>query len=95
MSWSVSFIGKPEKVAEALEKHSASLTGQSKIEFDEAKPHLVALVNNNFNKRAGEQGGGVEPFIQLDASGSGCAQRDEQVQRQVSVTLKSIYGALV
>lgn len=64
MSWSVNYIGKPEKIAEALEQQSEKLTGQSKTEFDAALPHLCALVKQNFNK-AGDY------IVQLDANGHG------------------------
>lgn len=49
MSWSVSFIGTPEKIVEALEKYGAGLDGQSKKEFDEALPCMIGLVKLNFN----------------------------------------------
>jgi hypothetical protein len=89
MSWSVSFVGKPEKVAEALEAHSANCTGQSKVEYDAAKPHLVALVRENFDK---EHDG---PVIEFTASGSGYARGDEQMRRLLAVSIKQIYTTLL
>ncbi len=47
MSWAVNFIGKPEKVAEALEKRSDSFSGNNRVGYDLAKPHLIALVKQN------------------------------------------------
>jgi hypothetical protein len=44
MSWSVGFIGKPEKIAEALNAEANKLSGQSKKEFERALPHMTALV---------------------------------------------------
>lgn len=49
MSWSVIFIGKPENVSKALKEHSSKIDGYSKVEYDEALPHLEALVSQNFN----------------------------------------------
>ena len=40
MSFSVSFIGKPESIKRKLAETSAELTGQSKAEFDAVKPAL-------------------------------------------------------
>lgn len=34
MSWNVGFIGSPEAVVKALESHSTTLTGDSKVEYD-------------------------------------------------------------
>lgn len=43
MSWSVSFLGKPDKVVEALELESTKQTGQCKIEYDDANGSGYAL----------------------------------------------------
>lgn len=66
MSWSVTFIGKPENVSNALKANSELLSGYSKEEFDAALPHLDALVSQNFN--ADEK---YPPVIKLVASGHG------------------------
>ena len=48
MSWSISYIGKPSAVAKALDAYMADAQpSQSKDEYDAAKPHLLALVNEN------------------------------------------------
>lgn len=47
MSWSVSYIGKPEAIKRKLVEESARLTGQSKEEFDSAKPALDNLLDQN------------------------------------------------
>lgn len=47
MSWNVSMIGKPENIKAALEKYSESLSGVSRQEYDDAKPHLIGLVDQN------------------------------------------------
>lgn len=90
MSWSVNYIGTTTKVAEALKTQSEKMDGQSKIEFDDALPHLVALVQQNF-----EPEGGVEPVIKFAASGHGYAVDGAQKQRYFVVSLERIYGALL
>lgn len=62
MSWSIAFIGTPEKIAEALQNHSTKLEGNSKTEFDAALPHLQALVQLNQNTTQA-------PIIKLTANG--------------------------
>lgn len=87
MSWSITIIGKPENVAKALEEQSAKLTGQSKVEYDDALPHFAALVNQNF---------GADPsLVRIIASGHGYASEGVQKQRQCTVTLECFYGTLV
>jgi hypothetical protein len=88
MSWSVQFIGKPEKVVEALNAQSETMktySGDSKAEFDAALPHLVALVNENF---------GTGYPVKLVASGHGVSGGDKP-NRQLTVSLEVIYGLLV
>lgn len=88
MSWSVTVIGEPEKVAVALEEHSRSLSGQSKIEFDDALPHLQAIVRQNFRND------GQGQIVELDANGSGTSQGDKQLNRSCSVKITSRYGRI-
>lgn len=85
MSWSISFIGKPEKVVEALTAQSAQLNGQSKEEYDSALPHLIGLVNENF---------GTGYPVKLAASGHGTVYTDKS-DRQLSASIDTIYGLLV
>jgi len=85
MSWSVNFIGKPEKVSEALMAQSAQMNGDSKVEYDAALPHLVALVNENF---------GNDSPVKLAASGHGTAGGTNP-NRYLTVTCEPIYGLLV
>lgn len=87
MSWSITFIGKPENVAKALEEQSAKLEGQSKVEYDSALPHFVALVKENF--------GDTPPMIKINASGHGYASGGEQKQRQCVVSVELWYGTIV
>lgn len=85
MSWSISFIGKPEKVVEALQKQSETLTGESKKEYDSALSHLIGLVNENF---------GTPYPVKIAASGHGTVYTDKS-NRQLSVSLDVVYGLLV
>lgn len=47
MSFSVAFIGTPSNVTKALREHAGKLTGNSLAEFNDALPHLEALVGQN------------------------------------------------
>jgi hypothetical protein len=87
MSWSITFIGKPENIALALEEESTKLDGQSKLEYDSALPHLVALVKENF--------GNDKPIVKVAANGYGYAVGDEQKERYLAVSVERIYGTLV
>lgn len=86
MSWSISLIGKPENVSAALTAHSGTLSGQPKVEFDDALPHLVGLVNQNF---------GFGNPVSLIANGHGYAADGEQKNRTISVSLTVQPGMLV
>jgi alpha-galactosidase len=81
MSWSITLIGKPENVAKALEAHSEKLNGLSKVEYDDALPHLIGLVKQNF---------GTSNLVKIDASGHGTEN-----QRQCMVSIQNIYGVVV
>jgi hypothetical protein len=90
MSWSITIIGHPANVATALTAQSEKLDGQSKVEFDSALPHMVALVNENFNSEGLQQ-----PVIKLAASGHGYAANGEQKQRSFTATIEPFYATLV
>lgn len=96
-SWSLSCIGKADNVVAEIERYSASLNGQSKIEFDDAKPAMITLVRQNFV--APSATGYREPLIDLEASGSGSAQGQGddavQLQRNCSVVVKPLWRNLV
>jgi hypothetical protein len=66
MSWSVTFIGKPENVSKALKEHSTKIDGYSKEEFDAALPHLDTLISQNFNAQYPDA-----VIVKLIASGHG------------------------
>ncbi len=92
MSWSIHFIGKPEKVAEALKANAAKLEGQSKLEYEAALPNLVSLVENNF---AGDGTGYTPPLVRIEANGSGVAREDRQLQRSCTVKLEPFYAQVL
>jgi hypothetical protein len=98
MSWSIQLVGTPEKVAEALQAHSGTLSGQCKVEYDDALPYLVGLVSNNF-----ADGERYKPsMVKIAASGSGVVGtspkdpegQPQQLQRNCSVTLEGVYGTI-
>jgi hypothetical protein len=93
MSWSVSVIGKPDNVCAELDRRSGVLSGQSKVEFDAALPHIKALVSENFSKSDSYQ----VPTIKLDASGSGMASSDsgEQIRRDCKVSIEPLWTQIV
>lgn len=51
MSWSISKQGTPSEVVEALKTQSEQLSGQSKVEYDAVLPHLIGLVETNYNRK--------------------------------------------
>lgn len=59
MSFSVSFVGKPDAIKRKLAAESERLTGQSKAEFDAVRPALETILDQNV-------GDGV---VQLNANG--------------------------
>lgn len=87
MSWSVIIIGTPEKISTALDEHSTKCEGQSKVEFDDALPHMKALVNQNF--------GSDNPVVKIIANGHGYAEGEVQKQRYFSLTIERFYGSVV
>ncbi|HUX61292.1 MAG TPA: hypothetical protein VMV32_08260 [Ignavibacteriaceae bacterium] len=91
MSWSIGFIGKPENIHAAIEKESEKLSGQSKIEFDDAAPHLIALVEQNFDNRENP----CPITLKIHASGSGFADTGGQHNRSCTVLIESFYEDLV
>lgn len=88
MSWSISLIGTPEKVAIALQEQSEKLTGQSKIEYDSVLPSLVGIAKENFGNHATQ-------LLKVEASGHGTATNGEQTQRQCIVNISSFYSQIL
>lgn len=90
MSWSVSMMGTPEKVAEALEKYGETLSGQSKVEYDAAAPHLAALVRQNYRKSPE-----YPMVVTIAASGHGMTSGGEDVERCCSLRLEYSYSKIL
>lgn len=84
MSWSNSWIGKADGIKAAMDRYSNVLTGNSKAEFDEVKPHLVALLDQNTSGTV----------LHLDGNGHAYTDGDGKRIASCSVTLKSL-GVLV
>jgi hypothetical protein len=63
MSFSVSFVGKPDALKRALASESERLTGQSKEEFDAVKPAIETILDQNMNI------GGDPSVFRVDANG--------------------------
>ena len=89
MSFSVNFIGHPENVKTALLKHSETLIGSSKEEYDTALPNIINLVDLNYNKK-------YTPTIRVSVNGHGyktSAGTDDY--NNVSVTIAFADGQVV
>lgn len=76
MSWSINFIGTSENIVKALQEHSTEITGVSKEEYDEALPHIEAIVKMNYNKDY--------PSV-IKVSANGHAQKDKYSNCNVSI----------
>ncbi len=87
MSWSVSTKGKVSDVVKHLEDYSTILNGQSKIEYDDAMPHLIGLVKQNFDNVEAND----EPAIEINANGSGYASNEEQINRSFGCSIVRVY----
>lgn len=94
MSWSVALIGNPSKIAAALDKESARLEGQCKLEFDAALPHLKGLLAENFVADDATPGY-PDPVLHLTAAGSGYQAGGKQVYRTCLAKIESLHGQLV
>lgn len=80
MSFSVSYIGKPEAIKRKLEEHSAQLAGQSKVEFDAVLPALNLVLDQNVGNGA----------VSLHANGHATFTDDAKTFGNCSVNVQSI-----
>lgn len=87
MSWSVSYFGTPAAVSKELDTYEASLTGQSRDEFSEAKPALQTLL--------GAYVPGETIIIQLNASGHATITDGKKTAGYISVTMNQVYGKVL
>ncbi len=83
MSWSLYLMGTPQGVLKELDSYGETLSGQSKEEFLEAKPHLQALVALNL---------GENQNVTLNAAGHATFNNGEKTFSNVNVTLAPLYG---
>ncbi len=87
MSWSVTVIGEPPKVAKALEEYAATLDGQSRKEFESVKAHFQAILEQII-------GGGR--LVEITACGHANfdAQTGEKTYGEVQVSVKPFWAKL-
>jgi len=85
MSWSLNVIGRPEDLVRELEIQSTRLTGDSKAEFDQAAPHLKALIEMNVGGRDG-----APPILAVNANGHACRTDGVVTYSQASVRIHSV-----
>jgi hypothetical protein len=83
MSFSVTFIGKPDAIKRKLAEESERLTGQSKQEFDAVKPALETVLDQNVGNNV----------LRLDANGHASFNGDTKAYGQCSVSV-SVLGQL-
>ena len=83
MSFSVTFIGKPEAIKRKLAEESERLTDQSKVEFDAVRPALETIldqqVGNNAvhlsaNGHASFDGAGGKTYAECNVDGKTLGQ---------------------
>jgi hypothetical protein len=74
-------MGTPEGVNKELEAVGEGLSGQSKEEFLEAKPHLQGLINQIVGQN-----------VKLTASGYATFANGKKTYGNMSVSLDSFYG---
>jgi hypothetical protein len=85
MSWAICIIGKPENVVAALEAQSERLSGDSKAEYDEALPHMVALVKQNQNNG----------LVRISGNGHAYLNHEKVKVGSCVVNVETLFGALV
>lgn len=88
MSWSIRFIGTTTKVVEALKANSEKLTGTSKQEYENALPHLIGLVEQNFDDAR-------EAVVDISANGHGYAVDGTLKQSNCGVKIERLYAEVL
>lgn len=89
MSWSIQLFGKASKIAAALDAHSEKLTGESRVEYDAAKPHLIGIVQQNFTSNE------TEALLAVTASGHGTNFGNDKKDRVLAVKVERVYGEIL
>ena len=87
MSWSISLVGTPEGVGRKLEEYAETLSGQSKEEFMDAKPHLQGLLSQVVKQNVRLNANGHATF-----TGNADNAQTAKTYGMVSVALESFYG---
>lgn len=87
MSYSVTFIGTPEKIVEALEEYSTKISGPSKEEYENALPSIVALVKLNKST--------YPSLLKVGAYGHASSVEGKVIQSTCGVIIESVNGTLV
>lgn len=89
MSYSVSYIGNPDKIINALKEYGNTISGQSKQEFNKALRHVIELIKQNDSKP------GPLPIIEVSMSGSKTVYGADKLHSSCHVSIKHIYGVIV
>jgi len=84
MSWSITLIGTPVNINAALDAESEKLTGMSKTEFDDAKPHLQQLCLQNTCENQPDRA------IKLSANGHGSMRDGKWEYRNCNVSIEGV-----
>ena len=82
MSWSIRVIGNPANLQKELEAAGESMSAESRAEYEQAKPHLAALVGLNFSEKP--------TAIKLDASGQAVKKEGRKVYSTCQVLIESL-----
>ncbi len=85
MSWSIELNGTPDEVVAALQEYAATLSGQTRVEYNSALPHLIGLVRQTFMSDQ-------SAMVELSANGTGLAKGVVQINRSCSVLIRPFYG---
>lgn len=82
MSWSVSLVGTPEKVCQALDVYRKNLNGVSLEEYDEVLPGLKTIVQANASD--------YERVVHLEANGHSSRTGGVKTYASCNITLKPL-----
>ena len=95
MSWSITVVGKPDRIAAALDKYSESLTGVCKKEFDEVLPGVKAILGSI--KQGVLDAADPGKLFEFAGRGSGCVDYNtgEKLSATCEITLEPMNLNLV
>jgi hypothetical protein len=76
----------------AIHAESAKFTGQSKVEYDAALPHLIGLLEQNQSEEA-TSGNGPDAFlVSVSANGSASWRDGKKISGQLYAEIKRLAG---